>query len=106
MGAYRFNRDQLVADAMNATGLEDFGEATWEEGLDRLLDDLVSEARLNELGVAIVASEVVDYLTIRLGITAFRKQHPSVGSKPITRPIVIIRPPRRIGFGVLSEPVR
>jgi hypothetical protein len=94
MGTYRFDRDTLVADAMNATGLDDFGAPTWEDGLDRLLDDLVHAARLNALGVAIVASEVVDYLTIRLGITAFRKRHPSVGAKPITRPIVIVGQPR------------
>jgi hypothetical protein len=94
MGGYRFDRDQLVADAMDATELDDFGEPTWEEGLDRLLDDLVNEARLHELGVAIVTGEVVDYLSIRLGISAFRDQHPDVGAKPITRPIVIIGQPR------------
>ena len=94
MGNYRFDRDTLVADAMSATGLDDFGAPTWEEGLDRLLDDLGHEARLNELGVLIVTSEVVEYLTNRLGITAFRTQHPGVGAKPITRPIVIVGQPR------------
>jgi hypothetical protein len=90
----RLDHGLLVADAISATGLDDFGEPTWEEGLDRLLDDLVDEARLHELGVEIAAGEIVDYLSIRLGITAFRRQHPDVGSKPITRPIVIVGQPR------------
>lgn len=94
MNDYRFDMDQLVADATNATGLDDFGEPTWREGLGRLLDDLAAEARLNELGVGIVEGEVVDYLSTRLGIAAFRTQRPDVASSPITRPIVIVGQPR------------
>jgi len=94
MATYSFDRNQLVADAMAATGLDDFGESSWEHGLDRLLDDLVEEARLNDIGVAIVSGEVVAYLSNRLGITEFAKQHPEVGASPITRPIAIVGQPR------------
>ena len=94
MDRSRFDRDRLVDQAITATGLHDLGEPSWQEGLDRLLDDLVGEARLNDLGVEIVLSEIVGYLTRRLGITAWRKQHPALTTKPITRPIVIIGQPR------------
>jgi hypothetical protein len=94
MDRSRFDRDRLVGEAMTATGLHDLGESTWREGLDRLLDDLVGEARLHDLGVEIVLREIVSYLTNRLGITAWRKEHPELASRPIERPIVIVGQPR------------
>ncbi len=89
-----FDRDRLVADAVAASGLDDFGEPTWQEGLDRLLDSLATEARLNELGVTVVETEVVSYLRNRLGIVAHRAAHPELGDRPITRPLVIVGQPR------------
>lgn len=94
MATYSFDRDRLVETAINDTNLDDFGEPTWEEGLDRLLDDLVHEARLHELGVDIAAGDVTTYLSTRLGIVEWRKQHPDVATKPIERPIVIVGQPR------------
>src|SRR4051812_22754353 len=94
MGSYHFDRENLVATAVAEAGSDDFGEDTWQEGLDRLLDDLAAEARLHELGVDVVAAEMVDYLAIRLGIVEHRKEHPQLREQPITRPIVIIGQPR------------
>ena len=88
------HRDQLVDDAITATGLDDFGEPTWQEGLDRLLDSLTGEARLNELGATVVESEIGAYLRNRLGIVAHRAAHPELGSVPIVRPLVIVGQPR------------
>jgi hypothetical protein len=89
-----FNRDQLVDDAITATGFDDFGEPTWPDGLDRLLDSLAGEAQLNELGVTIVESEVGAYLRTRLGIVAHRAAHPDLGERAISRPLVIVGQPR------------
>ncbi len=36
MGNDRFNRDRLVTEAVARAGADDFGEATWQEGLDLL----------------------------------------------------------------------
>jgi hypothetical protein len=94
MPATSFDRDRLVADAITATGLDDFGEPTWQEGLDRLLDSLAAEARLSELGATIVESEVGGYLRNRLGIVAHRTAHPELGERAITRPLVIVGQPR------------
>ena len=87
-------RDRLVDEAIAATGFDDFGEPTWQEGLDRLLDSLAGEARLNELGVTIVETEIAAYLRNRLGIVAHRAAHPELGSVPIVRPLVIVGQPR------------
>ena len=81
MAAIAFDRDQLVDEAIAATGFDDFGEPTWQEGLDRLLDSLATEAQLNELGVTVVESEVGAYLRTRLGLVAHRAAHPELGDR-------------------------
>ena len=82
-----FDRDRLIAEAVAAPGLGDFGEPTWQEGLDRLLDSLAGEARLSELGVTIVETEVGAYLRNRLGIVAHRAAHRELGARAITQPL-------------------
>ncbi len=66
----RFDRDQLIAQAIETTGEDDFGEGSWQEGLDVFLDSLVNEARLNDLGVEIATSDVSGYLGSRLAVNA------------------------------------
>lgn len=94
MTSDRLDRDALVSEAIAATGLDDFGEASWVEGLDRLLDDLRDEARLHELGVEVAATEISTYLANRLGIVAWRLDHPEVASEQIEQPIFIVGQPR------------
>src|SRR4029077_19641188 len=55
----RLDAAGLVAEATEGTGLEDFGEPTWREGLDRLVEALDAEARLNDLRGQIVTGAVV-----------------------------------------------
>jgi hypothetical protein len=90
----RLNRDRLVAEAVASAGADDFGEATWQEGLDLLLEGFQSEARLHELGVEIAASDVVNNLVNRLGIIEWRSQHPEIAEVGIEQPIVIVGQPR------------
>jgi len=102
----RFERDRLVAAAVASTGEDDFGEDTWQEGLDLLLDALVHEARLNDLGVEIALSEIATFLANRLGVVAWRRDHPEVGDGRIERPIFIVGQPRTgttILFDLLAQ---
>lgn len=94
MSSVSFDRDRLASEAIEATGFDDFGEPTWQEGLVLLLDSLTGEARLNELGVSVVESEIGAYLRNRLGIVAHRLAHPELGERPIVRPLVIVGQPR------------
>jgi hypothetical protein len=94
MSTGRFEMNALVGEAVARTGEDDFGEPTWQEGLVLLLDGLEQEARLNDIGVEIAASAVVDYLATRLALTAWRRQHPEVAAGTIERPIVIVGQPR------------
>lgn len=94
MTSDRFVRDRLVEEAIALTGADDFGEPTWQEGLDRLLDGFQSEARLHEVGVEVAATDLLSHLTSRLGIVAWRRDHPEVADTGIHRPIVIVGQPR------------
>ena len=82
--------ERLAEAATTATGLDDLGEKSWREGLERLLWSLREEADLNELGVQIAAGEVVAYLSNRLEIIEWRRQHPQVAAGDVVPPVVII----------------
>lgn len=101
MNAARFDPDRLIEQACETTGLGDFGDvgefgggASWRDGLDRLCDGLIHQARLNDLGVEIAAGDIVRALTHRLQIVDWRANHPEVAAAPVTRPIVIVGQPR------------
>ena len=97
-----FTRERLATQAIDATGLDDFGEDSWQEGLDRYLDALASTARLNDIGVDVARDGVLNDLTNRLGIEQWRKDHPAVGQQEILRPIVIVGQPRT-GTSILHD---
>lgn len=90
----RLQRDRLIAEAVDRVDGDDFGDSTWQEGLDLLLEGLRSEARLHELGVEIAAGEIVNQLANRLGIVAWRHRHPEIAAVGIDQPIVIVGQPR------------
>jgi hypothetical protein len=87
-------RDRLVDTAIAATGLDDFGADTWQEGLDLLLVSVAATAELNDVGVGVVEDGVVTDLSNRLRIEDWRKTHPEVAANKILRPIIIIGQPR------------
>jgi hypothetical protein len=106
MGAGRLDPDRLVEEATAGTALDDFGAPTWREGYDVLLPSIVEEARLNDVGVEMVAGEVVRYLANRLAITAWRRDHPEVAEGQVVQPIVIVGQPRTgttILFDLLAQ---
>jgi len=94
--------DALVAQAAEATGCDDFGDDTWQEGLGRLVPELRDGARLNELGVHIAAGDVLSYLSARLGVIDYRKHHPEVAEVDVVPPVVIVGQ-GRTGTTILHE---
>lgn len=90
MATTRLDTERLLADAREATGLDDLGEDTWQEGLERLADALAGEAALNEIGMQIAAGEITLYLANRLGVTDYRRRHPEIADVDVAPPIVIV----------------
>ena len=82
--------EQLIETASEQTGLDDFGTDTYRLGLDRLLDGLRGEARLNEVGEAMAPAGVLGHLTNRLQVTDWHRRHPEIGKADVTPPIVMI----------------
>jgi hypothetical protein len=87
-------RDRLVEAAITATGLDDFGSDSWQEGLDVLLTSLDATADLNEIGVGVAEGGVVTDLSNRLRIEGWRRDHPEVATQRVDRPIIIVGQPR------------
>lgn len=107
MSAERFQPDLLVEQACEQAGSDDFGgDDSWREGLALLCDGLVTEARLNDLGVEIAVLDLVRPMVSRLQITKWRKDNPEVATQPISRPIFIVGQPRTgttILFDLLAQ---
>lgn len=90
MSTSTLDTDRLLSQAHETTELEDLGEDTWREGLERLVATLCEEAALNEIGVQIAAGEITMYLTNRLRLTEWHRRHPELETRDVTPPIVII----------------
>ncbi len=96
----------LLAAATEATGLDDLGEASWEEGLDRLLHSLHTEAELSPIGVQVAANGILEALKGRLWVTDWHTRHPEIGAAPVPPAVVILGQPRTgttILFDLLAQ---
>ena len=90
---HEFNRldpDRLVAAAIDATGLDDFGAPEWREGLEQLAGSLTHEAALSDLGRVIAEEAIVGDLGNRLRVVAHRTDRPEISDLPVSPPIVIV----------------
>src|SRR6478672_8151184 len=82
--------DDVVTEASEKTGLDDFGPANFREGLAVLCESIDDEARLNELGELAVRDTVVNSLANRLRVFDWIRRHAEVSRERIEAPIVVI----------------
>jgi hypothetical protein len=109
--ADRFVPDQLIERARELAGSADFGATfdpneTWRDGLGRLCEGFVGEARLNDLGVELAAMDLVRAMKNRLQIVDWRDAHPEIADQIIDKPIFIVGQPRTgttILFDLLAQ---
>lgn len=94
--------DRLVAAATRRTGLADFGEASFREGLDRLTGELMSRGRLSQVGRMAAYFNLVENLVVRLQLIDYRSRHPGVSAERVTQPLIITGLPRT-GTTILFE---
>jgi hypothetical protein len=90
----RFDPEALIATACAEARSEDFGGDGWQDGLTRVTDELVDEARLSAIGVEIAYLDMMRALKNRLDVIAWRNQHPEIAGQKITAPIFIVGQPR------------
>ena len=86
--------DELLATASQRTGLDDIGEDTFREGLERLVHSLRTEASLNELGAAVLPEMLLNHLSQRLQLEDWYRRHPEIDDEPIVAPLIGLGLPR------------
>ncbi len=92
----------LAAAASRNTGLYDFGDTTFHEPFELLLESLEHEAHLTLLGRLIVRRDLVRTLENRLRLVHAWKTHPEILTGRIERPVFIMGLPRT-GTSILHE---
>ena len=93
--------EAFLRQAQVATGLSDFGEPSFEEGLWRLIEALNSEARLTPQGDSFLASRILHHLKQRLQIEDVYRRHPEIETQVIRAPLIGASLPRT-GSSALS----
>src|SRR5437868_6333273 len=86
--------DDLIEDARSQTGLDDFGDDSFREGLERLVRSLQQEARLNAMGQVALPHRIVGLLAQRLQIEDWFRRHPEIAEEPIDAPLIGLGLPR------------
>lgn len=89
-----FDPAALLAEAVDKTGLSDFGDPSFREGLDVFCRALEDEARLSDFGRTLLHQKVIELLTNRLGIEDWYKRHPEIENEDIGAPLIIVGLPR------------
>jgi hypothetical protein len=84
----------LIQRARSATRLEDFGEESFREGLDRLIWAVDTEARLSEGGKVAFDAQIVHFLSQRLQVEDWYRRHPEIDEQEIVKPLIGLGLPR------------
>ncbi len=86
--------ERLMASAEARTGLSDWGEGDFSEGLSVLLDACGREAGLSPSGQQWFEQDCIQRLSNRLLIEDTLKRHPEILEVPVRRPVFLITFPR------------
>ncbi len=84
----------LMERARGATGLDDFGDDGFREGLERLVDSADREASLNAAGRAMFDGQAIMLLMKRLEIEDRYARYPEIDEQEIVAPLMVLGLPR------------
>ncbi|TNF36403.1 MAG: sulfotransferase [Gammaproteobacteria bacterium] len=94
MNAIDLSVNGVLAAACARDGLTDFGDDSFREPLQVLIDSLVQEAHLNDVGRMGQFYRTVDLLVNRLRVEDWFQRHPEIANERIEAPVVIVGLPR------------
>ncbi len=80
--------------AIERTGLEEFGDPSYQDGLERLVWSLDREAFLSDSGRIAHESQIVETLSQRLQIEDWYRRHPEIEHEEIVAPLIGLGLPR------------
>lgn len=102
--------ENLIDAARARSGLDDFGEDSWREGLDVLLRSVQRDAHLNAIGEEVIAGQLVGYLVNRLEVEDWYRRHPEIDEQVIVAPTFGLGLPRTgstaLSFMLAADPRR
>jgi len=90
----RLDPEDLKRAAYRRTGLDDFGDASFEEPLAILVEAIESETPLSAFGRIATRQHLLSLLESRLRLEDLIRRHPEILEEPIERPIIIAGLPR------------
>lgn len=96
------DRDKLLAKSRKKTGLSEFGDMDFVAALDKLLESINADARLNVIGRLSMQTYLLQILTYRLRFEEDRKNNPQISNQKIVKPVFIVGLPRT-GSTILFE---
>jgi hypothetical protein len=90
-----FDRDELLAKGQaRAGGLTELGPGQFVEGLDRFVDSLNRDARLNDVGRFIAEERILLHVNNRLQYVRDRQRYPEIAQVDVVKPVFIVGLPR------------
>jgi hypothetical protein len=90
----RLDEKTLLDKARQQTGLDDFGDDSFREGLRVLLRSYELDADISFVGRICINNDTVRLLSNRLRLVADRRRHPGIAAEVIRRPLFITGLPR------------
>jgi hypothetical protein len=85
---------ELMAAAVQRTGLEAFGDDSFREGLEILVRALGTEARLNARGEGFIYHRITLHLAQRLQVEDWYRRHPEIDDVALESPLFGMGLPR------------
>ncbi len=86
--------DTLLARARNRTGLDDYGDDSFLDGLVALIEGAEEAGTYNELGIAVLHDQAVEFLSNRLSIEDSYRRNPEIDDQVIEAPLFGLGLPR------------
>jgi hypothetical protein len=86
--------EQLLGEAVEATGLTDFGPGDFRDGLERQLASLAEDGDLSEKGAETPVADFLRRLVNRLQVEAWYAEHPEIDDLAVRGPVDINGLPR------------
>jgi len=86
----RLDAHSMCREAVRRTGLDDFGNESFRQPLEVLLDSIQREAHLHPVGRSLIRQQIVGRLAARLQMQAYWTRRPQVLEYAIVRPLFIL----------------
>src|SRR5258708_3477486 len=84
------NVDRMLEAVAVEVGLDDYGDPSFREGLQHLVDSANRQAGLTEFGEAVLDAQCRGALANRLRVTDWYRHHPALANEVIEAPIFIV----------------